>query len=343
MLGSLVLGGFDRSRFSPSNISFSFSSDDSRGLTVGVQSIVGFNTLLGAASFTSTSGGHLSFIDSTVPHIWLPRAVCDAFENAFGLRYDPTTDLYLVNDTIRSRLLQLNPTVTFKLGNMAFENGNNTNIVLPYAAFDLQASWPIYENSTSYFPIRRAQNDTQYTLGRTFLQEAYLVVDHERRNFTVRQAIFQDPSPPRRIATIMPPGTINSSNNDGKSSATLSGGAIGGIVVGAIALFALLIVGAFFIRRNRRRRLAEMPGNEQLQPQPSGSHKGDKYHGTASELGGTTVQELESPPPHLADKKFDPYSQQQTHTHELPSAPLLHELPAENWPPSRADNISQLQ
>jgi hypothetical protein len=27
-------------------------------------------------------------------------------------------------------------------------------------------------NQTRYFPLQRAANDTQYTLGRTFLQEA---------------------------------------------------------------------------------------------------------------------------------------------------------------------------
>jgi hypothetical protein len=28
------------------------------------------------------------------------------------------------------------------------------------------------KNTTSYFPLKRAANDTQYTLGRAFLQEA---------------------------------------------------------------------------------------------------------------------------------------------------------------------------
>ena len=31
---------------------------------------------------------------------------------------------------------------------------------------------PLLEEDTPYFPIRRALNESQYTLGRTFLQEA---------------------------------------------------------------------------------------------------------------------------------------------------------------------------
>ena len=48
------------------------------------------------------------------------------------------------------------------------------DIVLPYASFDLLASYPRVLNATKYFPLKRAANESQYTLGRTFLQEAYV-------------------------------------------------------------------------------------------------------------------------------------------------------------------------
>jgi hypothetical protein len=81
-----------------------------------------------------------------------------------------------VNDTIHSSLQSLNPSVTFKLGNTISE-GPTIEIKLPYNAFDLQASWPIYPNATNYFPLRRAANDTQYIIGRTFLQEAFVPLE----------------------------------------------------------------------------------------------------------------------------------------------------------------------
>jgi len=50
--------------------------------------------------------------------------------------------------------------------------GDTVRIVLPYAAFDLKAEYPLVQNTSYYFPLKHAANETQYTLGRTFLQEA---------------------------------------------------------------------------------------------------------------------------------------------------------------------------
>jgi hypothetical protein len=173
VLGSLTLGGYDAARFTPNNLSFPFSADDSRVLTVGLQTIMATNTLQGVMSLLPQ--GILSLIDSTVPEIWLPENACTIFEQAFGLQFDPHTNLYLVNDTIHSALQSLNPSLTFTLGN-ARSGGPSIEITMPYSAFDLQANWPIYPNATNYFPLRRAANDSQYTLGRAFLQEVYAYI-----------------------------------------------------------------------------------------------------------------------------------------------------------------------
>lgn len=114
--------------------------------------------------------GILTFIDSTIPEIWLLIAVSTIFESAFGLRYDATTDRHFVNDTIHANLTSMNPTTTFTLGN-DISGGETVSLDFPYAALDLQASWPIYANATNYFPLRRAANSTQYRLERIFLQE----------------------------------------------------------------------------------------------------------------------------------------------------------------------------
>ena len=188
----------------------------------------------------------LSFIDSTVPEIWLPQAACDQFETHFGLQYDPQTDRYLVNETIHSQLSTLNPTITFRLAIDAL-GATFQDIVLPYAAFDLQASYPIYKNPTNYFPIRRAANESQYTIGRTFLQEAYVVADYDRQQFSVNQASFPASGTlsPQQLVAIYPPGA--------KSSTGLSGGAIAGIVVGAVAGVALIVGLMYYFFRRRRR------------------------------------------------------------------------------------------
>ena len=189
IFGSLTFGGFDASRLIPSNFTIPFYTDDSRSLTVGIQSISASNTLQGNVGLLSP--GAFFLIDSSVPDLWLPAITCLGFERAFGLEFDPTTSLYIVNDTVHDNLLKSNPSVTLSVGIQTL-GGPTVDISLPYAAFDLQASSPYYSNATNYFPLRRAANESQYTLGRTFLQEAYIIVDYERSNFSVNEAHFLD-------------------------------------------------------------------------------------------------------------------------------------------------------
>jgi hypothetical protein len=109
-------------------------------------------------------------VDSTLPYIWLPEDACKAFEDAFGLVWDEKTELYLVNDTLHNSLSKLNPTFTFRIG-VGKVGGEFVDLAIPYDSFDLEAKPPLVANATRYFPLKRAANDTQYTLGRAFLQE----------------------------------------------------------------------------------------------------------------------------------------------------------------------------
>ena len=252
---------------------------------------------------TPLTTGILSLIDSTVPHIWLPFSACEIFEHAFGLTYDNDTDLYLVNSTIHSRLLNLNPTVTFKLGN-DLSSGPTVSISLPYGAFNLEAHYPIYTSNSSnssvnYFPLRRAANDTQYTLGRTFLQEAYIIADYERSNFSVAQAILTSPLPPRHIVPILSPNATtqrNSSAPHSIQSHELSTGVI--VAIGTLSAVCLLIAILIAIglcrrhkhlnppnrqrnaknwlqarrRSNTRRWVHELHANNNLKPPPMSEH-----------------------------------------------------------------------
>lgn len=259
--GSLVLGGYDQSRFAPTNLTIPFAGDVSRDLVMGVQSITS-----GSTTLTSTSGGFYAFIDSTVPYLYLPLSVCEAFESAFGLVWNSTVELYLVNSTLHTELASRNASVTFTLGSSSSSGGGQTvDIVLPYAAFDLQASYPLVENSTSYFPLKRAANETQYTLGRTFLQEAYLIADYERHNFTVAPCAWTE-NAAAELHSIISPDTVLASANNNANDGHLSAGAIAGVVIGIVAVIALLGLAIFFLRRRRRsatqkRKLAELEGH----------------------------------------------------------------------------------
>ena len=244
--GSLTLGGYDTTRFRPNNdLTIPFGPDQTRDLLVAIQSI------------TSTGGSQLAggllpnpiyaYIDSTVPTIWLPIEACTKFEQAFNLTWSEENQFYILTDEQHQNLLDLNPSVSFFLG-PSLAGGPNVQITLPYKAFDLQLTSPIATAPTNYFPLQRAQNNTQYVLGRTFLQQAYVIADYDRNNFTVAQALMPQQNVNPDIKTIYPPGYVPStSKSDG-----LSAGAIAGIVVGIVALLALLALALFFVRKSRK-------------------------------------------------------------------------------------------
>lgn len=244
--GSLVFGGYDQSRFTDSGLSFPINGEQNKTLPLSLLSIVVDNVPSGSLSLLPSGNAVTTTIDSTTAHMWLPQAVCDLFAEAFGLRYDTYTGLYLINNTMHNQLKQSNPSVTFTIG-ATDSSSDTTNIVLPYAAFDLQAGIPLFNFSTNYFPLRVAANESQQVLGRAFLQEAYLFVDWERNNFTIGQAIHQNST--TNIVSVLSP-----EYSTGSEDSSISTGAIAGIAVGAVAVVALIIgIIAFFVIRKRRR------------------------------------------------------------------------------------------
>jgi hypothetical protein len=175
VFGSLTLGGYDASRIDMSSaLSVPITAGTSNDLSVLVNSVQ--IVASGAGTSTTITVGTSALIDSVVPEIWLPSGVCDQFESALGLVLDRPTQMYLMNDTQRANL-QLT-SFTFLLASPQNPSAT-TRIIIPYAAFDLTAKYPLAgingssgPASRRYFPLRRS-NDTQGSfLGRAFLQEA---------------------------------------------------------------------------------------------------------------------------------------------------------------------------
>jgi hypothetical protein len=198
-------------------------------------------------STTLLSTGILATIDTNVPEIWLPSSVCDAFASALGLTYDSASDRYALSPTVHSALSASPPTFTFTLST-SIRDGSTIPINLPYAAFDLQATYPIFPNATRYFPLRRAANETQYALGRAFMQEIYLTVDWERDVFNISQAVFSSPMPKSEIVTIEPKTGTNLIGIETHKN-KFSAGTIAGIAVGALLLVVLGVMGWWIWRR----------------------------------------------------------------------------------------------
>lgn len=280
VVGSLTLGGYDSARFAPSSFEFGFAVDNSRDTVVAIQSITTSSQRGSSNSSSLLPTPIYALVDSTVPQIWLPIEACRRFEEEFGLVYDNTTDLYLVNSSLHTALLERDANITFSLA-QGTVGGPTVSITLPYSAFDLTAQAPYrgLVNSTMYFPLRRAANDTQYTLGRTFMQEAYISVDYERAKFNVSQCTWvQDTD--TNLVPIFPASASENSQYSGagsngtstsSKSSSLSGGAIGGIVAGVLLSLAATAGLLFWYFRGKHRRgsVAATKGSPSLSPRDS--------------------------------------------------------------------------
>ena len=189
-------------------------------------------------------------IDSTLPYLYLPNSTCDTLSQILGLNFDNKTGLYTLNSTQRTTNVAAIKDIRIVISDTG-SGGASTTITLPYAAFDLQIGWPVYDSSMNYFPIRRSPTNTNI-LGRVFLQEAYIVADYGRRNFSIANAAEHQIGV-TRIVSIPSIGSTTSS-----TSKKLSSGAIAGIAVGAVAGVAILCIIAFlFCRRRQKKKKAE--------------------------------------------------------------------------------------
>ncbi|KAK4501585.1 hypothetical protein PRZ48_007394 [Zasmidium cellare] len=255
-LASLTLGGYDELKIGERSLQVPFGTDQSRDLVVWLESI-SYDTYGGKALLTQ---GVYMFIDSLVPHLWLPLDVCQRFEQAFNLTWDNETELYLLDDAVHTALVEQNPEFTLLLSESEDRNELIT-IKIPYAAFDLNVSAPLVNSTSRYFPLKRAANDSQPVLGRVFLQEAYIIADYDRRNFSISQAAFLQDSNASQIIDIASPSIVPNSTDDASNASgavfsgnSLSAGAIAGIVLGAVSLPALATMLYLWLRKRKTRK-----------------------------------------------------------------------------------------
>ncbi|KAF3051201.1 hypothetical protein E8E11_003054 [Didymella keratinophila] len=103
---------------------------------------------------------------------------------------------------------------------------------------------------------RRAANATQYTLGRAFMQEAYMIVDFEHGNFSLHQAAFPASNAQNIVAIPAKDAQVRKEQNG------LSKGSIAGIATGSVIFAApLIILTTLLVRRRRLRTQTQSVSN----------------------------------------------------------------------------------
>lgn len=267
--GSLTLGGYDASRFVPQDQSFALDPNQNpvvavNQITVTAAPLPSSNVSTGweggSTDLLDQSQADLFKIDSSTPFLWLPRAVCSRFEKALSLTYDDGLDLYRFADNVAHQtLVNWNLSFEFTISDLP-GSSKTVSLSLPYGAFDLQLSYPYpglnitqYDPAVNYFPLRKAANTTQYTIGRSFLQETYLMVDYERNNFSIHPATFSiNPLQSMALVDISRPKNSTWGGPKTEKASSLSTGATVGIAIAAIVGFAFLVCLFIVVRKIRR-------------------------------------------------------------------------------------------
>lgn len=127
--GSFILGGYDRTLKQDNK---SVSVPYSGSLTVGLNHLRTNATAEGLLAEPINA-----VIDTTIPFMYLPQNVCQAFEKVFNLTWDSTWELYMVDEQRHQALTALNPNFQFDVGSYAGST-DGVAVTLPYSAFGMQ-------------------------------------------------------------------------------------------------------------------------------------------------------------------------------------------------------------
>ncbi|KAF6822512.1 eukaryotic aspartyl protease family protein [Colletotrichum musicola] len=276
---SVTLGGYDSSRFVMHNNEFSLDPSDGlphalvRGIEVtaseekGVPG--GWDSKTTVLSNMSTSFS--AMIDSSTPYLWLPDAVCDEFAKAFNLTYNDTFNLYTLTNDQYAAFKAGSASYSFTFSFTSHDNTDDfgrplqvpgvVNITISAAAFAQVLRYPFMDETIKYgdpavpyFPLRRASNLTNtFIIGRSFLQEAYLITKYDSGVFSIHQAVFPEDSRQLNLTEIKQPD--NSPYPSPPSQATTHGlttAQMGGIAGGVIAACVVLLAVWYCLRRRNK-------------------------------------------------------------------------------------------
>lgn len=304
--GSLVLGGYDKSRVlgnvSSQSVSlYSYSSGvwqikmKDIGLEVAAGgSPFGFKSVNGL--FKQDSGALVPkdiTIDPTKPYMYLPEATCDAITSSFPISFDSGLGLYIW-DTTGSGYANITSSATYLSFSFNKDGLNNQTITVkvPLRLLTLTLQDPLVDKNTTYFPCYRS-TDTP-VLGRAFLQAAFVGVNWFEGNNTGTWFLGQAPGPDVSDVDMTAINAQASSlaasdhswedswakhwhplpepSNSTSSNGGLSIGAKAGVGVGVgVAGFTLItaMVWIAILRRQRRGRLQEPPASPVEEKKPA--------------------------------------------------------------------------
>lgn len=197
--GSLVLGGYDKSRIlSDAIIAGNNSLFRLTDIALNVSS--GGSAFLEASSaynngLLKTPSDHGEYVivqpRPGLPYMYLPKQTCDAIAKFLPVTYSADYNLYLWN-TESSAYEDIISSPHYLSFVFSDDTKPTAHINVPFALLNLTLDTPLAKKPTQYFPCSPWEADTTgYTLGNAFLQAAFLS-QHWQMNTTV---LAQAPGP----------------------------------------------------------------------------------------------------------------------------------------------------
>ncbi|KAI1841561.1 hypothetical protein JX266_012214 [Neoarthrinium moseri] len=228
MAGSLYFGGYDKNRIVGEVLTLGGTGDISSELTlndISINVIDGSSpwdfgtskTGLLAEGNSSMTGGLKTRIDGCSPYLSLPSSTCKAITAHLPVTLNEKLGLYTWNtdDTKYSKIVNSASALQFTFTGTT--NTEKVTIAVPFRHLNLTLDAPLVSSKTQYFPCFTGAAN-QYTLGRAFLQDAFVGANWESKTWWLAQA----PGPNIPSAAVV---TINSndksisaSDNDWKTS-----------------------------------------------------------------------------------------------------------------------------
>ena len=208
---SLWLGGYDASRIAGPVSSQSIQDDAGSEFVIDLLDIgIGVNNGGSPFSFSSQYGllsaGNSSIseeqslpilMNPAAPYLYLPSSTCAAIAKVLPVTYNAGKALYFwdVTDAQYARIVE---SPTFLSFIFRGSDGNLT-INVPFSLLNLTLQEPLVSTPTSYFPCQPPQapdmSTTYYSLGRAFLQAAFIGVNWESNQGFGEWYLAQAPGP----------------------------------------------------------------------------------------------------------------------------------------------------
>ncbi|KAH6646283.1 aspartic peptidase domain-containing protein [Truncatella angustata] len=228
MAGSLYYGGYDQNRIVGEILTMGGTGDIGNELTlndISISVIDGSSpwdfgtsqTGLLAEGNSSISGGLKTRIDGCSPYLTLPTSTCKAIAAHLPVTLNEDLGLYIWNTDDAKYTQIVNSASALNFTFSGTSNTDQVTIAVPFRHLNLTLEAPLVSSKTQYFPCYSGPSK-QYTLGRAFLQDAFIGANWGSKTWFVAQAPGPNVPSPNIITLASGDKTIEASANDWKQS-----------------------------------------------------------------------------------------------------------------------------